>query len=77
MKNESFHVTGGARVGVAQRSPLDPQKYREKTPKTCMNGENRKYSPKGIYYRTYLRATVSKFILGDESSFRSINVPRN
>ena len=39
MKNESFHVTGGARVAVAQRPPLDPQKYREKTPKTCMNGE--------------------------------------
>ena len=39
MKNEYFHGTGGTRVGVAQRPPLDPQKYREKTPKTCMNGE--------------------------------------
>ena len=31
-KNESFRATGGARVGVAQRPPLDPQKYSEKSP---------------------------------------------
>ena len=36
MKNESFYVTGGARVAVEQRPPLAPQKYGEITPKTCM-----------------------------------------
>ena len=54
MKNESFHATGGARVGVAQRPPLDPQKYREKTPKTCMNGEN-------VYFKPWSRSLVIQY----------------